>query len=142
MSTPAPANAPRYTITTGTDTPRASWMVPVVSTTDPEDPWSGYHEVNANAVTGLVEHGEDTYTPAEARAVADAWRRAADHAEEFGSRAAAIIDEVATGGHLSAVIGHLPDAEQAVVRTTLREIATRYRTSYPASAAPAPAGDR
>lgn len=110
------------------DTFTARWLVSTASDADPsgEDYWSGWTDVDADALRGVVELNGVEYTPAEARNMAEAFRQAADHAERFGTRAAWVIDSLRDGGAMPE-IDHLPVEVQRIFRDALRSVADRYR---------------
>lgn len=105
----------------------ARWFVSVASTTQPDDPWSGWTDVDADARRGVVELDGIEYSPTEARALAEALRLAAEHAETFGSRVGNLLVEL-TGAGRFREIDHLPIEQQRAIRDALRAAGERYRT--------------
>jgi hypothetical protein len=57
------------------------WLVSVESERDPDNPWKGWAEVEADAVSHIVEIDGMEMSPAETRNYARALDQAADHAE-------------------------------------------------------------
>lgn len=104
----------------------ARWLVSVASEHEPDNHWSGWTDVDADARRGVVELGGVEYTPAEARSLAEALRQAADHAEQFGHGVARVLFDLTIAGRWPE-IDHLPVETQRAVRDALRAAADRYR---------------
>lgn len=104
----------------------AKWMVSVASTREPNEAWSGWADVNADARRGVVDADGVEYTPSEARALAEAYRAAAQHAETFGRRVGALLYDLTSAGTFPE-ISHLPAAQQSEIRDALRAAGDRYR---------------
>jgi hypothetical protein len=108
------------------DDPVAEWWCPIAADVDVEDPWAGWTTVTGNARRGVVDHDGTTYTPAEARQVAEALRAAADHVESYSRRTAAFLFGMTMGGHFPEIDG-LPTELQCAIRDALRRAGDRFR---------------
>ncbi|MBP2331267.1 hypothetical protein JOF56_011652 [Kibdelosporangium banguiense] len=104
----------------------ARWMFTVASERQDDDPYSGWVDIDADARRGVVEINGVDYTPTEARNYAEALRQAADHAERFGHRTAAMLFDLTCAGRLPE-IAHLPSEQQFAIREALRAAGDRYR---------------
>jgi hypothetical protein len=113
----------------------ARWLVPVKSEFDPNNHWSGWFDLDANASTGFIEVSGVTFTPDEARALARALMSAADHVELYTHRKLGALNSLIDFGGWPE-LDNLPNEEQARIRGFVRSAADRIRKS-----AETPSGD-
>jgi hypothetical protein len=111
----------------------ARWLVSIASDRAEGNDWSGWTDVDADAIDGTVEHAGVVMTPPEARNLAEALRQAADHAEHFGHARASFLTSLTGVGHLPE-LDDLPVETQRALRDALRAAAERYRRRYPTEA--------
>jgi protocatechuate 3,4-dioxygenase beta subunit len=105
----------------------AKWLVPVESDHDPDDHWSGWLDINADANNGTVEVQGVDLTPDEARLAARALMSAADHVELFTWRRCETLSDLISPGRWPE-LDNEPVEFQAAARDAVRAAVNRIRT--------------